>query len=91
MVNLQLNLFFQLISLIERENNISSFIHKTALVGQSVDLGGNVKIGPYSVIENDVIIGDNTEIGNHVTICANTTIGKSCKIFLLCILSLSKH
>jgi len=81
MVNLQLNLFFQLISLIERENNISSFIHKTALVGQSVDLGENVKIGPYSVIENDVIIGDNTEIGNHVTICANTTIGRFCKIF----------
>ena len=67
--------------MIERENNISSFIHQTALIGKSVDLGKNVKIGPYSIIENDVIIGDNTEIGNHVTICANTTIGRFCKIF----------
>ncbi len=62
-------------------NNISNFIHQTALVGKSADLGENVKVGPYSVIEDNVIIGDNTEIGNHVTICANTTIGRSCKIF----------
>ncbi len=38
-------------------------------------------IGPYSIIEKNVIIKKHCIIGNHVTICSNTTIGKECKIF----------
>jgi len=44
-------------------------------------MGLNVSVGPYSIIENDVIIGDNTWIDAHTHIKPYTTIGKDCKIF----------
>ena len=59
-------------------------IHSTAIIGNNVELGSNVKIGPYSVIEDDVQIGNNSNIKNFVTICKNTTIGKDCEIFHNC-------
>ena len=47
----------------------------------SVNLGEDVKIGAYSVVEPNVTIGDRTVIGNHVTISSNTKIGLDCQIF----------
>ena len=44
-------------------------------------MGLNVSVGPYSIIENDVIIGDNTWIDAHAHIKPYTTIGKDSKIF----------
>ena len=66
------------------EPDISSPIHPTALVDSNAELGTNVTIGPYSIIESDVIIGNDTHVGNHVTICSGTTIGESCSIFHNC-------
>jgi UDP-N-acetylglucosamine acyltransferase len=43
-------------------------IHPTALIDSSVELGRNVRIGPYSVIRANVVIGDNTYISSHVSI-----------------------
>lgn len=43
-------------------------------------MGTNVKVGPYSVIENDVTIGDDCKIGNFVTICSDTSIAEGCHI-----------
>jgi len=43
-------------------------------------LGTNVKVGPYSVIENDVTIGDDCKIGNFVTICSDTSIAQGCHV-----------
>lgn len=43
-------------------------------------MGTNVKVGPYSVIENDVTIGDDCKIGNSVTICSDTSIAEGCHI-----------
>ena len=56
-------------------------IHPTAIIADSVNLGENVTIGPFSVIDKNVIIGDNCFIGNNVTIGCDTTIGEKCKIF----------
>jgi len=56
-------------------------IHPTAIIADSVNLGVNVTIGPFSVIDKNVIIGDNCFIGNNVTIGCDTTIGEKCKIF----------
>lgn len=50
-------------------------IHPNAKIGQ------NVKIGPFTVIEEDVEIGDNCEIGANVNILNGARIGESCKIF----------
>ena len=43
-------------------------------------MGTNVKVGPYSVIENDVTIGDDCKIGNFVTICSDTSIAEGCYV-----------
>ena len=44
-------------------------------------MGENISVGPYTIIEHDVIIGDNTCIDSHAHIKPYTTIGKNCKIF----------
>ncbi len=63
---------------------MKNFIHSTAIIGNKVELGSNVKIGPYSVIEDNVKIGNNSNIKNFVTICENTQIGEDCEIFHNC-------
>ena len=47
----------------------------------NADLGQDVIIGAYTVIESDVSIGKRTEIGNNVTLSSGTKIGSDCKIF----------
>ena len=37
-------------------------IHPTAIIGNDVNLGSDVKIGPYVIIDGNVTIGKNTEI-----------------------------
>jgi UDP-N-acetylglucosamine acyltransferase len=55
-------------------------IHSTAIVNPKAELGANVTIGPFCVIDADVKIGDNTSIGPHVTILPYTFIGANCSI-----------
>lgn len=45
-----------------------TYIHPTAIVGPNVQLGSNVKIGPFSVVVGNVIIGNGTRLHAHVTI-----------------------
>jgi UDP-N-acetylglucosamine acyltransferase len=56
-------------------------IHKTAIISSKSEIGNNVKIGPYSVIEDDVVIGDGCEISSSVLIASGTRIGKNCKVY----------
>ena len=58
-----------------------SGIHPTAIVAERASIGGNVTIGPFSIIEENVTIGDGTWIGPHVVIRNFTTIGKDNRIF----------
>ncbi len=55
-------------------------IHHSALVSGKAEIGNNVKIGPFTIIEDDVIIGDDTIIGPHVLIADGARLGKKCKI-----------
>ncbi len=50
-------------------------IHATALIDPKAELGKDVHIGPYTVIQGPVKIGDGCRIAPHVTIEGNTTIG----------------
>ncbi|MCL2182235.1 MAG: acyl-ACP--UDP-N-acetylglucosamine O-acyltransferase [Chitinispirillia bacterium] len=56
-------------------------IHPAAIIEPGAQLGVNVTIGPYTVIERDVEIGDGTEIGPHAMICNGARIGPRCRIF----------
>ena len=55
-----------------------SVVHQTAIIDKSVELGLDVSIGAYSVIEEGSNIGQNTIIHSHVVIGANCNIGKNC-------------
>jgi UDP-N-acetylglucosamine acyltransferase len=55
-------------------------IHKTAIIDQGAELGNDIEIGPFTVIESDVTIGDGTVIGPNVSIRPYTSIGPLCNI-----------
>ena len=55
-------------------------IHPTAIIGPQTELGENVTVGPYSIIEGEVFIDSGTQIGAHVYIDRYTQIGKNCRI-----------
>ena len=56
-------------------------IHPTAVVSPKAEIGKNVEIGPYAVIEDGVKIGDDCHIDAHVKICQYTTVGARCRIY----------
>jgi UDP-N-acetylglucosamine acyltransferase len=60
---------------------LSKLIHPTAIIHPEAQLHPTVKVGPFSVIENQVKIGANTEILAHVTISGPTEIGENNRIF----------
>jgi UDP-N-acetylglucosamine acyltransferase len=56
-------------------------IHQTALVSAGAEIGPGVEIGPYSIIDDEVVIGAGTRIGPHVVIKGPTRIGENCTFF----------
>ena len=60
---------------------LTSNIHKTAIISPEVQLGSNVTVGPYSVIEGPVVIGDDTVIGAHCVVEGHTQLGSNCQLF----------
>ena len=56
-------------------------IHPTAVVSPNAEIGKNVEIGPYAVIDDDVRIGDDCFIDAHVKIGQYPTIGPRCRIY----------
>ncbi len=55
-------------------------IHPTAIIDKKAQIGNNVTIGAFSIVEGDVVIGSNTEVGSHVHIFNGARIGNNCKI-----------
>lgn len=56
-------------------------IHPSAIVSPKAQIGENVSIGAFSIIEDDVIIGNNCEIRSSVVIANGAEIGNNVKIF----------
>lgn len=50
-------------------------IHPTALVSSRAQLGNGVEVGPFAVIEDNVVIGDDCKLLARVTVKQNTTMG----------------
>ncbi|MBN1541948.1 acyl-[acyl-carrier-protein]--UDP-N-acetylglucosamine O-acyltransferase, partial [candidate division KSB1 bacterium] len=50
-------------------------IHATAVVDKKAEIGNNVTIGPFSVVEGDVVIGDDCQIGPHTYVADGARIG----------------
>jgi len=58
-----------------------SKIHKTAIIANPELIPDSVTVGPYSIIEDDVVLDDNVWIDTHVSIKSGARIGDSCKIY----------
>ena len=52
-------------------------IHPSSFLSKEVELGSNVKIGPFCNLNGGIKIDDNTELKSHVSITGQTSIGKN--------------
>ncbi len=59
-------------------------IHSTAIVSPKAQLGENVHIGAFSIIDENVVIDEGTVIESHVVIKGRTHIGKNNHIYQFC-------
>lgn len=55
-------------------------IHQTAVIHPTAELGENVTIGPYCVIDKEAKIGDRTHLSAHVCIGAESILGTDCHL-----------
>lgn len=51
-------------------------IHSTALVHPGAQLGRDVEVGPFAVIDQNVALGDGCQVGPHVFVTGHTVVGK---------------
>lgn len=56
-------------------------IDRTSIISKKAEIGNNVSIGPYCIIEDDVIIGEGTTLGTGTVVKKDTKIGKNNRIF----------
>ncbi|MDA7882235.1 acyl-ACP--UDP-N-acetylglucosamine O-acyltransferase [Akkermansiaceae bacterium] len=56
-------------------------IHPTAIISPHAELGSDVEIGPYSVIEDGVRLGDRCKLHSHVVIHGQSRIGTENEFF----------
>jgi UDP-N-acetylglucosamine acyltransferase len=55
-------------------------IHSSAIVSPKAELGDNISIGPYAVIEAGAVIKDGVQISSHVVLGPGAIIGQRVKI-----------
>jgi UDP-N-acetylglucosamine acyltransferase len=58
-----------------------ALIHPTAIVSAKAQLHASVRVGPYSVIGDNVSIGENTVVGPHAVLAGPMSIGRDNQIF----------
>lgn len=56
-------------------------IHPTAIVSKDAEIGQNVEIGPYCIVDGNTKIGDGTVLRGFVHVCNYTEMGKNCTIY----------
>ena len=56
-------------------------VHATAILALGVELGKDVSIGPYCVLEAGVKVGDRTQLSASCYVAQGTAIGKDCRLY----------
>lgn len=65
----------------ESEQEIKRQVSTQAIVSDSATLGNKVRIGKFSIVENDAIIGDGSIILDQVYVGPRVKIGKNCRFY----------
>ena len=74
--------FSRVLSLfIEPPSDAFKGVHSTAIIAETAEIGKDVNIGPYVVLEDGVEIGDRTTIGAGTFVGFKSTIGRECLIY----------
>jgi UDP-N-acetylglucosamine acyltransferase len=60
----------------ERPSRNGARVHPSAVVGRDVELGADVEVGPFCMLEGRIRIGARTRLISHVAILGNTEIGE---------------
>ena len=60
---------------------MTTHIHPTAIVSPQAELGEDVVVGPYSIVDENVTIGARTVLRPFTHICPYTKIGEDAVIF----------
>ena len=55
-------------------------IDPRAAIAPGAQLGAEVEVGPFAIIDENVIVGDGCKIGPHVHLTGHTTISANTKI-----------
>lgn len=58
-----------------------TFIHPSAVVEPTVQLGERVYVGPFCYLSGDAVIGDDTVLKSHAVITGKTTLGRANEVF----------
>lgn len=64
----------------ESFKNFRMSIHPSSIVADGAQIGVDVEIGPFAIIENDVVVGDRCRIEASAQIRSGTQIGTDCEI-----------
>ncbi len=56
-------------------------IHPSAIISPDAQIGKNVEIGPFCVVEGNVTLGDNCKLHSHVVIHGQSKIGNNNEFF----------
>lgn len=89
-VGLPMKAFITLINHFNPMKKMVQGIHPTAIIGENVQLGEGVSIGPYVVVESGCVIGNHSilkshiHIGHDVTVGSNTTIHPQVTVYDNC-------
>jgi len=61
-------------------------IHPTAVIHPRAELPGSVSVGPYAVIDENVVLGPDCVVGPHVHLTGHTTIGARNRFHTGCVI-----
>ncbi len=60
---------------------MATFIHETAIVDTSAEVGDDCHIGPFCTVGGEVRLGDRVRLDSHVVVDGKTTIGDETHVF----------
>lgn len=72
--------FIQLLNYFNPPTKLAGGVHPTAVIGDNVQLGENVYLGPYVVVESGSSIGNNSVLKSHVHVGHDVSIGNNTTI-----------
>jgi UDP-3-O-[3-hydroxymyristoyl] glucosamine N-acyltransferase len=70
----------KILPLFAPKRRVPKGIHKTAIIPKSCQLGKDVSIGPFVVLDENVSIGDRSTVHPHVYLGEGSQVGKDCII-----------